>query len=796
MTDYEKLGAFYLGRGYDAAKDALAPEPLMYDSRDLTSHAVCLGMTGSGKTGLCISLLEEAALDGIPALVIDPKGDIANLMLTFPGLSPADFQPWIDPAEAARKGTTIESLAAKTAETWKNGLAEWGQDGERIRRFRESADVAIYTPGSNAGLPLSILRSFAPPPKDGDAGATRERISAAVSGLLGLVGIAADPLKSREHILLCAIVDAAWSRGHALDLAGLIGAVQKPPFDKVGVFDVDTFYPAKERLELAMAVNNLLASPGFGTWLEGEALDIQRLLFTPEGKPRISVISVAHLNDAERMFVVTLVANELVAWMRRQPGTAALRAIFYMDEIFGYFPPTAMPPSKLPMLTLMKQARAFGLGVVLATQNPVDLDYKGLSNAGTWFIGRLQTERDRGRVIDGLLSAQAGAGFDRGALEKLMAGIAPRVFLMRNVNDDEPVLFRTRWALSWLRGPLTLPEITRLMTGRKAAEPVKPAASASPAASKAARPALPAGVEEIFLAARPGDGALVYRARVAATAELHYADKPAGVDAWTRGAWLAPLADGDGAPDWPEATAVQGLEAVTANGPVDGATFAEVPAAALAAKNYAEWGKALAAHLYKSGAAELFTAKSLKLTSNPGESEGDFRARIAQVLREHRDRDVTKLREKHAARLKPLEGRLQRAADKVEREKSQYGQRKLDTAISIGTSVLGAIFGGRSTATTRAGSAARSAGRVFSERGDVARAGETLESLSAERDELLKRIEQEADALTASLDPANTELTKIRIAPRKSDIAVGRIALAWEPWRAGADGFPRPASTL
>ena len=471
MADFEKLGAFYIGRGYDAAKDALAAEPLMYDSRDLTTHAVCVGMTGSGKTGLCISLLEEAALDGIPALVIDPKGDIANLMLSFPGLSPAEFLPWIDPAEAGRKGTTPDELAKKTAETWKTGLAEWGQDGDRIRRFRDAVDIAIYTPGSTAGLPLSILRSFAPPPPGSDPAATRDRISAAVAGLLGLVGIAVDPLKSREHILLSAIVDAAWSKGNALDLAGLIGAIQKPPFDKVGVFDIETFYPAKERLELAMSINNLLASPGFGVWLEGETLDIQRLLFTAEGKPRISIISIAHLTDPERMFVVTLLANELVAWMRRQSGTAALRALFYMDEIFGYFPPSAMPPSKLPLLTLMKQARAFGLGVVLATQNPVDLDYKGLSNAGTWFIGRLQTERDQARVIEGLMSAQAGTGFDRGALEKLMAGIAPRVFLMRNVNDEAPILFRTRWAMSWLRGPLTLPEITRLMSERKAAAP-------------------------------------------------------------------------------------------------------------------------------------------------------------------------------------------------------------------------------------------------------------------------------------------------------------------------------------
>ncbi|HEY7754315.1 MAG TPA: DUF87 domain-containing protein [Steroidobacteraceae bacterium] len=794
MSDFEKLGAFYLGREYDPAKDATSALPLMYDSKDLTTHAVCVGMTGSGKTGLCLSLLEEAALDGIPALVIDPKGDIPNLMLSFPELTPGEFEPWIDAAEASRKGTTRAELAAKTAGTWKKGLAEWGQDGARIRKFRESVDVAIYTPGSTAGLPLSVLRSFAPPAAGADPAATRDRISATVAGLLGLVGIAADPLRSREHILLSAIVDAAWARGHALDLAGLIGAIQKPPFDKVGVFDLETFYPAKERLELAMAINNLLASPGFGVWLEGEPLDIQRLLFTPEGKPRISIVSIAHLTDAERMFVVTLIANELVAWMRQQPGTSALRAIFYMDEIFGYFPPTAMPPSKLPMLTLMKQARAFGLGVVLATQNPVDLDYKGLSNAGTWFIGRLQTERDQQRVIDGLASALAGQSFDRATLEKLMAGIAPRVFLMRNVHDDVPLLFRTRWAMSWLRGPLTLPEITRLMAARKAAAPV--AAPAAAAMKPAARPVLPAGVQEVFLAAKPGQGEVTYRPRVVATAELHYADKPAGVDAWTRNAWFAPLADGDGAPAWSDATIATNLEAALADGPVEGAAFAELPAAALAAKNYPEWGKALAARLYQDGAVELLSCRSLKLTSNPGESEGDFRTRLAQALREHRDDAVAKLREKHAARLQSLENRIRAAGQRVEREKSQYSQRKLDTMVSIGTSVLGAIFGGRSTAATRAGSAARHAGRVFGERGDIERAGESLEALVAQRDELMKGIEQEAAELTATLDASRVPLDRLRIAPRKSDIAIGRMAIAWEPWRAGADGFPRPASTL
>ncbi len=794
MTDLEKLGAFYVGREYDPKADQLAAEPLMYDSRDLTTHGVCVGMTGSGKTGLCISLLEEAALDGIPALVIDPKGDIANLLLSFPGLTPAEFRPWIDAAEAARKGVSPDEMAAKTAETWKNGLAEWGQDGERIRRFRDSVDIAIYTPGSTAGLPLSIMRSFAPPPAGSDPAGTRDRISAAVSGLLGLVGIAADPLKSREHILLSAIVDLAWSKGNALDLAGLIGAIQRPPFEKVGVFDVETFYPAKDRLELAMAINNLLASPGFSVWLEGEPLEIQRLLFTAEGKPRISIISIAHLTDAERMFVVTLLLNELVAWMRRQSGTAALRALFYMDEIFGYFPPTAMPSSKLPMLTLMKQARAFGLGVLLATQNPVDLDYKGLSNAGTWFIGRLQTERDQQRVIDGLSSALAGANFDRAMLEKLMAGIGPRVFLMRKASEDQPLLFRTRWALSYLRGPLTLPEISRLMEARKSAAPAVAAPAQAPA--RAARPVLPSGVEEVFLAAKPGAGELVYRPRLAATAELHYADKSAAVDAWTKVTLLAPLGDGDGAPAWSEAVPVPDLDSILAAGPVDDAAFAELPAAALNARNHAEWSRALASHLYQSGAVELLACRTPKLTSNPGESEGDFRTRFAHALREYRDQEVAKIRDRHAQKLKSLDDRLRTAENRVEREKSQYAQRKLDTVISIGSSVLGAIFGGKSVATTRAGSAARSAGRVFGERGDVARAGENLEALVAERDALMRQIEQDANELTASLDPSSMDLERISIAPRKADIGIGRIAIAWEPWRASSDGFPRPASTL
>ena len=409
MLEPEKLGSFYLGRNHDLAAGETSSESILYDSMDLTTHAVCVGMTGSGKTGLCLSLLEEAGLDGIPAIAIDPKGDLGNLLLTFPNLEASDCLPWIDESVARRKELTNEAFAEKTANLWKSGLASWGQDGERIRRYRNAVDMAIYTPGSSAGLPLTILKSFNAPPQAvmDDNDALRDRVQASTSGVLALLGIDADPVRSREHILLSNVLDRAWRAGRDLDLPSLIREIQKPPFERVGVVDLETFYPAKDRLELGMQLNNLLASPSFASWLEGEPLDVQKLLYTADGKPRLSILSIAHLNDSERMFFVTILLNEILSWMRSQPGTGSLRAILYMDEVFGYFPPVANPPSKKPMLTLLKQARAYGLGCVLATQNPVDLDYKGLSNAGTWFLGRLQTERDKARVLEGLEGASA-----------------------------------------------------------------------------------------------------------------------------------------------------------------------------------------------------------------------------------------------------------------------------------------------------------------------------------------------------------------------------------------------------
>lgn len=790
-TDYEKLGAFYLGRPFDPETKATAGEPLLYDSRDLTTHAVCVGMTGSGKTGLCLALLEEAGIDGVPAICIDPKGDLANLLLTFPQLAPADFEAWVDPADAKRKGLSVPDYAASVANTWRKGLADWDQTPARIGKLRNSVDLTIYTPGAHTGLPLSVLRSL-DAPGDGmrdDATALRERVGGVVGGLLSLVGRDADPLQSREHILLSNIVEQAWRAGQGLDLASLITAVQKPPMDKVGALDLETFFPARDRTALAMALNNLLASPGFSAWLDGDPLDAQRLLFTPEGKPRISIISIAHLSDPERMFVVTLVLNELVGWMRRQSGTSSLRAILYMDEIFGYFPPTASPPSKMPMLTLLKQARAFGVGCVLATQNPVDLDYKGLGNTGTWFIGRLQTDRDKQRVLDGLESAlPGGAAGSRPTLDKLMSSLTQRVFLMRNVHEDAPLLMQSRWALSYLRGPLTGPEIARLMAGRR------DEGKTSQTVRSAARPAVPADVREYFIAATRGSGATEYRPMVLGSAKLHFVDASAKIDLWRTVSLLAPIAD-DGAA-WAEAQSNGSTRPAFTERPEESAQFATLSAAALRAQSYAAWGRSLAAQLYETARSEVFTCKALDLASNPDESEGDFRARLAHAARERRDAAVEKVREKFAAKRTTLADQLRRAEERVGRERDQLTERRTQTAVSIGSAVLGALFGRKAISAGsvgRAATAMRTASRVGREKEDVTRAEDSLDVLRQRLADFDAECETDLKAAGDSLDVASLPLERRSLAPRKGDIAVGEIALAWVPWRHGADGFPAPA---
>jgi hypothetical protein len=787
LPGYERLGVFYLGRELDPQSQQPG-EDLLYDSRDLTTHAVCIGMTGSGKTGLCLSLLEEAALDGVPAIAIDPKGDIGNLMLTFPDLAPTDFKPWVDAGEAERKSQSLDEFAAATANKWRAGLAEWNQDGERIRRLREAAEVTIYTPGSDSGRPLSVLRSFAAPDATtlSDATALKDRVSAAVAGLLGLLDIDADPIKSREHILLSAILDSAWRKGQSPDLAALIQAVQKPPFEKLGVFDLESFYPAKERMELALRVNGLLASPGFEAWLAGDALDVQKLLYTDPGKPRIAIISIAHLNDAERMFVVTLVANELVAWMRRQAGTSSLRAIFYMDEVFGFFPPSALPPSKLPLLTLMKQARAFGLGVVLATQNPVDLDYKGLGNAGTWFIGRLQTERDKDRVIEGLLGTEAAGGMDRASLEALMSSLAQRSFLMRNVHDDGPVVFRTRWALSYLRGPLTLTEIKQLMAAApKSSSPSPPpsGAAATPTASAGSgggRPVVQAGVKERFLHAESGSVPPTYQPRLGAWARAHFVDAKAGMNAWESWYYVAPV--GREGPDWAAAEEIPEPGPQFDDGPREGASYADAPAPLLSMRNQKSWAAALKDHVYRNASLNVMSCPELKIAGAPGGTERDFRTHIAQALREKRDAAVDELRAKFAKKLATLEDRGRRAEQKVERERTQASSETMSTALSVGGNLLGALFGGRrSSAMRKASTAARSVGRASKERADVAHAEADAEAIRGQIAALNAELEAAINELESEFDPNTVRVEAVPIRPKKSDITVEDLALVWCP---------------
>jgi hypothetical protein len=800
--DFEKLGVFYLGRPYDLATKQAKEGLLLYDSKDLVTHAVCIGMTGSGKTGLGIALLEEAAIDGIPALIIDPKGDLGNLGLRFPQLRPEDFLPWINEDEARKQGLTPADYAKQQADLWAKGLASWHQDGTRIARFREAAEVVIYTPGSQAGLPVSILQSFVAPPSAirDDEELLRERVNITASSLLGLLGIQADPIKSREHILVATILHQAWTKGTDLDLAELIRHIRTPPVSKLGVLDLDAVFPSKDRFALATQLNNLLAAPGFSVWLEGEALDIQNLLYTAQGKPRLAIFSIAHLADAERMFFVSLLLNQLVGWMRAQSGTTSLRAILYMDEIFGYLPPVANPPSKQPLLTLLKQARAFGVGVVVATQNPVDLDYKALANAGTWFIGRLQTERDKARVLEGLEGAAITSGqrFDQQQMEHMLAGLGSRIFLMHNVHDDAPVVFETRWTLSYLRGPLTRTQIKTLMDpvkrGRVGGQektgtppPVQVAGLRSLSTVLLhAPPVLPSDVPQYF-APVPGTPLtdVTYRPTVFGAATVHVADPKLRVDVTRDLAFVTPIVEGPVPVDWELAeVAPVGLRDLR-QAPQIPARFAPLPADAVMARNYSLWGKEFANWLTRRYAITVYRSPSSGQVSQPDESERDFRVRLLHTAHERRDRAVQQLREKYAPKLAALQERKRRAEQAVERETDQARVSTLQTALAIGATLLEAFMGRKAIKTStigRATSAIRGAGRAMRDARDVQRAKENVEAIDRQIAELEARFNTEVDALMAAVDPLTEQLEVITLKPVKSGVSVKLVALLWMPF--------------
>ena len=826
MQDFEKLGVFYLGRPYDLPRKRPKEGLLLYDSKDLVTHAVCVGMTGSGKTGLCLSLLEEAAIDGIPAIAIDPKGDLSNLLLTFPELSAEQFAPWINEEDARKRGLSPQDFASQQAELWKQGLAEWGQDGSRIRRLRESTDFAIYTPGSNAGIPVSILKSFAAPNQTimEDTELLRDRISGTVTSLLGLVGFDADPIRSREHILLSTILSTAWKQARDLDLGSLIQQVQTPPITRLGALDLESFFPSKARFELAMRLNNLLAAPGFEVWLEGGALNIDSMLHTPGGKPRVSIFSVAHLNDAERMFFVSLLLNQALGWVRSQSGTSSLRALIYMDEIFGYFPPVANPPSKTPLLTLLKQARAFGVGVVLATQNPVDLDYKGLSNTGTWFIGRLQTERDKARVLDGLEGAAAGTPmkFDRQKMEQILAGLGNRIFLMNNVHEDGPEVFETRWTLSYLRGPLTRNQVKVLMEARKSTlspSPTQPAepsgesgqpgapsfATSARSSARAAgeptseHPALTPGIPQYFISlrgAQPPGSQLLCHPMLLGCGKVYFTDPKAQVHVEQDRSYLATITEGAVAVNWQEARQVNLTESDLEKSPLGKALFAALPPEAGKIKNYEIWKSSFAEALYRSQKLELLRSPGFKQISRPGESERDFRIRLQQVAREERDQWADKVRQKNAPRIASLQERIRRAQQAVDREAAQANQQKLQTAISFGATLLGAFMGRKALSASslgRATTAVRGVGRSMKESQDVTRAAENVEALKEQLAALEGQFQSETEAVGTKLDSSTEILETLTLWPKKTNISVRLVALAWAPYWETADGPATPA---
>jgi hypothetical protein len=754
-------------------------------------------------------------MDGIPALVIDPKGDIANFLLTFPDLSPAEFRPWINEEDAQKKGKTPDEFAAGQAELWKRGLGEWGQSGERIRALRSKVEMTIYTPGSNAGIPVSILSSMQAPEFEitDDAELLAERVESTVSSLLGLVGVDADPIKSPEHILLSNILSHCWKAEEHLDLPKIIEYVQNPPFAKVGVIGVDDFFAPKKRAELAMSINNLLASPGFSTWMTGEPLDIKSMLYTPEGKPRIAIYSIAHLSDTERMFFVSLLLNQTVGWMRSQPGTTSLRALLYMDEIYGYLPPTQNPPSKKPMMLLLKQARAFGVGVLLATQNPVDLDYKALSNIGTWFLGRLQTERDKNRVLDGLEGAASAQNsqFDRNSMDTMLAGLGNRIFLMNNTHEDGPCVLQVRWCMSYLRGPLTRNQIKKLMDpqrkeykspsgtgasktagaaaagGAKESAPARSAAATGKTDDAEGRPDLPSTIEQYFfpLNAPSAGQKVVYVPAVLRTAEISFNDASKDIFVKRKVAMLNKLDEQSITIDADAGTRTEFDPANLSREPVGGPVeWSPVPDMATQSKTYTAARDQFIEWAFQNETVEILYCGLVDAYSQPGESEGDFRAKLAHRAREIRDTRIDGIRAKYGRKAQDLQDDLSRAQAAVDTQRAQARAAKVSTVVSIGQTILGALLGRRtrSSSITRGATAARGATKAWKESGDIRTAEERLAQVEQEIADINAEAEAEITEIKRLTDVEGLTFEKSTIRPLKKNIVIQAYGLAWLPY--------------
>jgi hypothetical protein len=805
-----KDGVFYLGKQYDPVEKKLLDQPILYNPADLTTHAVVTGMTGSGKTGLCIGLLEEAALEGIPAIIIDPKGDLTNLLLHFPDLLPADFEPWIDPENARREGKTVQQLAEETAERWKSGLAEWGLGAEQIRELKDAVEFGLYSPGSSAATPVNILSSFESSdlPWNENREILREKISTIVTALLGLIGLNdIDPLRSREHILLSNILEHAWSSGKSLELTDLILQTQKPPFDRLGAFPVNNFFPEKDRLSLAMLLNNFLASPSFEIWREGQPLNVERLLYSPSGKARHSIFYLAHLSESERMFFVTLLFASIESWMRNQRGTGNLRALIYMDEIYGYLPPLGNPPSKTIMLRMLKQARAFGIGLLLATQNPVDVDYKGLSNAGTWMIGRLQTDQDKQRLLDGLDSA--GGGVNRQEMDRLISTLGKRVFVLHSVHAKKPTLFQTRWVLNFLAGPLTRAQLPALMP-LTSILPAQTSASAQPAPAVAAeragtptpsaptyttvRPPLPAGVEEYFLpndlplseairqagipaSAQVEQKGFVYQPALFAQATINYLARKYNLEINREVAALVQEPRGRSI-EWDDCQWRAFKRAEITAHPLPSAQYAPLPGWLSDARQLNAYQQDFVEWVYRNATLRLRANEKLKVYAPPEVSTAEFREQCAQAARSAMQDELKKIESTYQKRIEDLNRKIERAKSDVDDKENTYKQRQMEELATHGQSLMN-LFGKRratlSSSMTKRRLTSEAKDRLEKARLALEQLQKQLKDLEAEQNRELKQVQDRW------ADVVNDEV-EIPLTPYKKDIFVQQYGIIWIPY--------------
>jgi len=794
---------YFLGKVYDPKKKGPTDEPVLLDPANLTTHAVVTGMTGSGKTGLCVGLLEEAALHGTPAIIVDPKGDLTNLLLHFPSQLPSDFEPWIDPEMAKREGKSVAQMAEETAARWKKGLADWGMGREQLQALTDAADFTIYSPGSTSGVPVNILSSFEAPaiPWEENAEVLRERISVTVTALLGLIGLnEIDPLRSKEHILLSNLIESAWINGTSLSLTDLILQVQNPPMDRLGAFPMDSFFPEKERFTLALLLNNFLASPSFQVWQQGQPLDIGSLLFTKNGKPRHSIFYLAHLSENERMFFVTLLFAAVESWMRGQRGTGNLRAIVYFDEIMGYLPPVANPPSKTVMLRMLKQARAFGVGLLLATQNPVDVDYKALSNAGTWMIGRLQTDQDKQRLLDGLSSA--GGTTDMKEIDKLISGLEKRVFMLHSVYKSKPVLFNTRWALNYLAGPMTrdqLPAANALVKGRSMEEVTAGTQEKAKASGvrestdlTSSRPAIPGSIPEYFLpnnlgvsesAAAAGiqggvtSEGIVYRPGVLAQAEVRYLSRQYDIEKAVK--TTAILEDpGSGLIRWENLLSDEVDKQKLENQPLPKTQYHPVPAWLADGKKTVEIEKDFLEWLYRSGTVKLKANTRLKVYASPDMTAAEFHQKCRAAVDDSIKAEIEKAAKTYDTKIATMQRKIESQELDVKSKENSVNQRRLETLATGGAAVLGMLTGRKrsiSSTITKTRMASEAKDRLAAEQQTLKQYQDQLLDLQKAREEIVKEVN---DKYAAAVD----DITEISIRPNKSDIFTDIFAVVWLPY--------------